>query len=174
MTDTSNDPLDELPALRGHAWVFGDHLAADVILPPAHHDRSPSEAGTFVMAGVDPTFARAIEAGDFIVAGLEFATGAARTITAQAVHSAGIAAVIARSFGRTFLQAATNIGLPALAIEETGAIKTGDRLRVDIESRKIANLSSGDRYIIRNLTEESVEVLRAGGLSAHTRRRREP
>ena len=152
--------------------MFGDSVGAEAILPPAH--RQPrDQIGAFAMAGVDPTFAGAIDHGDFIVAGLEFGEGAANSVTALSLRAAGVAAVIARSFGRLFVQAATNIGLPALVIEEAGAIQSGDRLRIDIESHKIANLSSGDRYIIRNVTDDRLDILRAGGLNEYHRRRRQ-
>jgi len=57
-------------------------------------------------------------------------------------------------------------------VEETAAIKTGDRLRVDSEAHVVANLSSGDRYVIRNLDDEAIAILRAGGIVAHTGRKK--
>ncbi len=45
-------------------------------------------------------------------------------------------------------------------VEETGAIRGGDRLRVDIEAHIVANLSSGDRYVIRNIDDEALAMLR--------------
>lgn len=169
-----DDEFDPLPALRGRAWVFGDSITADAVLPAIHLQRGASEVGAFAMAGVDPSFAGSVAAGDFIVAGVDFGTGTAQTLTAVAIQSAGIAAVIARSFGRLFTQAAANVGLPALIIEETGAIKPGDRLRVDLEVHKVVNLSSGDRYVIRNLTETALAILRAGGLTQYHRKQRQP
>jgi 3-isopropylmalate dehydratase small subunit len=79
----------------------------------------------------------------------------------------GVGALIARSFGEPFYHAAIERGLAALVIEEAEAIKPGDRLRVDIEEHKIANRSSGDRYIIRNLYDQQLDVLRAGGLGPY-------
>jgi 3-isopropylmalate/(R)-2-methylmalate dehydratase small subunit len=101
--------------------------------------------------------------GDFVVAGLEFGHGNAVAATARALKLAGVGAVIARSFGTSFFQHAIHCGLPALQVEETAAVKTGDRLRVDIEGHKVVNLSSGDRYVIRNVYDESLDILRAGG-----------
>ncbi len=37
---------------------------------------------------------------------------------------------------------------------------------MDIEAHIVANLSSGDRYVIRNLDDEALAVLRAGGMKA--------
>jgi hypothetical protein len=45
-------------------------------------------------------------------------------------------------------------------VEETGAIKQGDRLRVDIEAHVVANKSSGDRYVIRNIDDAALALLR--------------
>ncbi len=154
-------PENALPAITGRAWTFGDGVSSHQMLADEHLDRDAAAASTFVMAGIDPDFARKVAAGDFIVAGTDFAAGATHRIIPAALRSVGIAAVIARSFGGPFLRAATDIGLPGLIVEETAAVKTGDRLRVDVEARIVANLSSGDRYVIRNLDETTMGVLRA-------------
>jgi len=139
--------FDELPPLLGNACVFGDGVSAESIValprtvPPA--------------------------VGDFVVAGLDFGVGAAPTAAVEMLKTAGVAAVISRSFAPPFFRAAIAAGLPALVVEETGAVRSGDRLRVDLEEHKIANLSSGDRYIIRNLQDETLDVLRAGGLATY-------
>jgi len=166
-----DNQFDALPALRGRAWVFGDDVAAVMVVPRDQWERSVHESATVVMAGIDPTFARAIDRGDFIVAGLNFACGATHPLIGSALQQAGVGAVIARSFGPAFFDTAIAAGLPALMIEETGAIKSGDRLRVDVETKRIVNLSSGDRYIVRNLTDIHIDILRAGGLTDYQRRR---
>jgi hypothetical protein len=79
---------------------------------------------------------------------------------AAALRAAGVAAVIASSIPRELLAAAIEAGLPAVAIEEAAAILSGDRLRVDIETYRVANRNSGDRYIIKNLDDASLERLR--------------
>ncbi len=154
--------LDELPALQGRAWVVGDGVSAAEILPPEHVGDA-REARRYVLSGADPTLVEHLERGDFVVAGTDFGHGDGTPATARALRAAGIAAVIARSYGRRFLDAAIDVGLPPLVVEETGAIKNGDRLRIDIEGHKVANLSSGDRYVIRNLYGETLDILRAGG-----------
>jgi 3-isopropylmalate/(R)-2-methylmalate dehydratase small subunit len=112
------------------------------------------------MAALDPHFAGRVAVGDCIVAGLEFAADATHPIAAAVLKHLGIAAVIARSFGDFFWRTAINLGLPALVVEETGAIKAGDHLRIDIEAYIIANLSSGDRYVIRSLDDDALAILR--------------
>ena len=167
-------PDDSLPAMTGRAWVFGDHVARTQVLADEHLDRDPVAASAFVMAGLDAEFSRKMTRGDFVVAGVDFAADATQRSVAMALKACGIAAVIARSFGHFFLRNAINNGLPALVVEETGAIKTGDHLRVDVEAHIVANLSSGDRYVVRNLDEEAVAILRAGGMVHYVRRRGAP
>lgn len=161
MDDSAVD-WDELPYLVGRAWSFGDSIAAEEILPPEHHDRGLA-AGSFVLDARMAHFSSRLERGDFVVAGVHFGHGKAVSATARALKLAGVGAVIARSFGTSFFQQAIHCGMPALQVEETAAIKTGDRLRVDIEGHKVVNLSSGDRYVIRNVYDESLDILRAGG-----------
>lgn len=146
--------------MQGHAWTFGNAITAMQILPL---EAAASRDRRHVLAGADPTLIERLSAGDFIVAGTDFGHGDATAAHARALRGAGIAAVIARSFAPSFLQAALDVGFPALIVEETGAIKNEDRLRVDIEGHKVANLSSGDRYVIRNLYGESLDIVRAGG-----------
>ena len=163
MTDSACD-LDELPYLVGRAWTLGDGVRAEDILAPEHAGKDLA-ATAFVLHGVAPDLA--LRPGDFIVAGLEFGRGAATKATARALRVLGAGAVIARSFGEAFARCALHIGLPPLQVEETAAIKTGDRLRVDIEGHKVVNLSSGDRHVIRNIYGEALDVLRAGGMAEY-------
>jgi 3-isopropylmalate/(R)-2-methylmalate dehydratase small subunit len=161
---------DALLATTGQAWVFGDHVLRQHILADECLDLAPAAASMHAMAALDPRFATNVAIGDCIVAGVDFAADASQRIVVAALRHLGIAAVIARSFGHFFLRNAIHAGLPALAVEETGAIKTGDHLRVDIEAHIVANLSSGDRYVVRNLDDRTIAVLRAGGLVEYTRR----
>jgi hypothetical protein len=72
-----------------------------------------------------------------------------------------VAALIAFSFDARFAGHALAHGLPAVEVNEALAIHTGARLRVDLEGARVVNLSSGDRYPIRNLSEAALERLRA-------------
>jgi 3-isopropylmalate/(R)-2-methylmalate dehydratase small subunit len=163
MTDVALD-LDEIPYLVGRARTLGDRVRAEDILPPERSGRDVADPA-LVFPRLRP--ALTLAAGDFIVAGLEFGTGIATRATARALRVLGVGAVIARSFGEEFVRCALHVGLPPLQVEEAAAIKTGDRLRVDIEGHKVVNLSSGDRYVIRNVYGESLDVLRAGGMSEY-------
>src|SRR5262249_2759233 len=123
--------------------------------------------GNADLQAIHPDLGARITRGDFIVAGLGFGAGDATSASARALKLASVGAVIARSFGAEFFRAAVHVGLPALEAEAPGPEKTGDRLRVDIEGHKVVNLSSGDRYVIRNIYGETLDVLRAGGIAEY-------
>lgn len=159
------EELDPLPARSGRAWVFGDSISRRQLLADEHLGLDAAAASGFILLNLHPDFARLVAAGDFLVAGLDFAFDATERAVPAAVRTLGVAAVIARSFGGVFVRQATHVGLPALIVEETGAIKSGDRLRVDIEAHVVANLSSGDRYVIRNVDDDALAILRAGGVA---------
>jgi 3-isopropylmalate dehydratase small subunit len=123
------------PALSGRAWCLPETWAGEESLP------------------------RDFTAGDFLVCHAELGRGAANSVAAE-LRRAGVAAMIAPAIAPAFFAAALAAGLPAVAIEEAAAIKSGDRLRLDIEIYRVANRSSGDRYIIKNLSDESIDRLR--------------
>ena len=168
MTDSALD-LDELPYLVGRAWPLGDAAGSeDLLRPRSTHPMWVGPAlGSPFDTGLPP-----LQRSDFVVAGLEFGSGDAAAATARVLRELGVGAVIARSFGAVFLRSALHLGLPPLQVEETEAIKMHDRLRVDIEGHKVVNLSSGDRYVIRNVYGEALDLLRAGGLTAYLAARR--
>jgi 3-isopropylmalate/(R)-2-methylmalate dehydratase small subunit len=157
--------LDEIPYLVGRACCLGDDVGSAKILSANSGDGHPG--GHADLQAIHPELAGRLARGDFIVAGLAFGAGEATNASARALKLASVGAVIARSFGAEFFRAAVHVGLPALEVEETGAIKNGDRLRVDIEGHKVVNLSSGDRYVIRNIYGETLDVLRAGGIAEY-------
>lgn len=158
---------------EGQAWVFGDHVNTDQILPGTYLDRPMEEVGAYAMAGLDDAFPRRVRPGDFVVAGLNFGCGSSREAAVMALKQAGIAAVIARSFGRIFFRNAINNGFPAVIVPDTSGIAPGDRLRLDIGAGTLTNLRTGETLRLQNLTGTSLQILEAGGLVPFTLRRLE-
>src|SRR5215211_1746298 len=104
--------------LKGRAWVFGDNINTDIIIPFRFKSRTndPYEMAKYAMYGLDPDFHKKISPGDIIIAGRNFGGGSSREQAPVALKYAGIAAVIAESFARIFYRNAFTIGLPALEI----------------------------------------------------------
>lgn len=139
------------PILTGRAWAFGPGVTADLILPP---ERPPEmEPRALLMTPVDPDFPARVESGDLLVGGGDFAEGTRDDAGVRAMLGCGIVAVVASSFDPAFARHALERGLPAVEINESLAIHTGARLRVDLEGARVVNMSSGDRYPIRNVDD---------------------
>lgn len=154
--------------MEGRAWVFGDHINTDQILPGRYLDRPMDEVGRYAMAGVDETFAHRVGPGDFVVAGADFGTGSSREAAVMALKQAGVAAVIAQSFARIFFRNAINNGFPVAIVADTSAIQTGDALRLDLDTRTLTDLRSQASWPVLSLTGTSREILQAGGIVKYT------
>src|SRR5262245_24658873 len=160
----ADGPLDarppRLPVVTGRAWTFADGLRASDILSADAADLPPASAVTRLFAALDPALAARLEAGDVLVAGQQLGGGAGGTAAARALRAAGIAAVVAASYAPGFADALLDAGVPALEVDAPSVFHTGDRLRINLEAGTIANLSSGDRQPVRNLTEPVLVRLR--------------
>lgn len=139
------------PILTGRAWALGIGVTSDLILPPARDPSTPP--GELLLTPIDPDFpARAVD-GDILVGGGDFAAGTRDDAGVRAMLARGIAAVIAYSLDPAFARAALERGLPAVEVWEALAIHTGETLRLDLEGTRVVNMSSGDRYPIRNVDD---------------------
>jgi 3-isopropylmalate/(R)-2-methylmalate dehydratase small subunit len=150
-----------LPVLTGRAWAFADDLAAAEILPERFGALPPAQAAAHLFADLDPTLAAQLADGDVLVAGQWLGRGSAAAAAAHALQAAGVIAVVAASFAAGFAEALLAAGLPPLEVDAPAIFHTGQRMRLNLEGATIANLSSGDRQPIRNLTEPLVARLRA-------------
>ncbi len=160
------DPMPD--AFEGPAWVFGDRINTDQILPGRFLDRPIDEVGRYAMVGLDSQFPERVQPGDLVVAGSNFGCGSSREAAVLALKQAGVAAVIARSFARIFFRNAINNGLPAVIIPDTEGIEPGDHLRLDLRARRVINLRTGQVFPVLNLTGTTREILAAGGIIPFT------
>jgi 3-isopropylmalate/(R)-2-methylmalate dehydratase small subunit len=168
MEPTTNTPM---ASSEGTAWVFGDNIDTDVIIPARYlMTTDPAELAKHCMEDSDPGFAANVRAGDVIVAGNNFGCGSSREHAPLAIKGAGVSVVIATSFARIFYRNAINIGLPILeCAEAVAAIRAGDTLRVDLASGRIEDITSGQSFQAQSYPESILRIIAAGGLIAATR-----
>jgi 3-isopropylmalate/(R)-2-methylmalate dehydratase small subunit len=157
--------------MTGRARVFGDDINTDYIITSRRKRESlrPAVLRKYLFEELDPRFAATVEAGDVLVAGKNFGCGSAMEVAVTAVLGAGIRAVVARSFSRTYYRNAVNNGL--LPVEcDTGGIGEGDRLVIGED--EVKNETTGEVLMAAELPEIMREIIAAGGLVPYFRRHR--
>ena len=158
--------------IRGKAWVFGNDVDTDVIIPARYLVTSdPERLGEHCMEGLDPAFPAKVAPGDFIVAGDNFGCGSSREHAPLALKGAGCGGVIAASFARIFFRNAINVGLPIFECPEAaGTIAAGDLLEVDPSSGTITITDSGRVFHFVPFPPFIEGLVAAGGLIPFVRR----
>lgn len=156
-----------LQSFDGRARLLGDDVNTDYIIASTRKRDTLDESvlKRYLLEAIDPAFAASVRAGDVLVAGTNFGCGSAMEIAATVVLAAGIRAVIAKSFSRTFYRNAINNAL--LPIEcDTTAIREGDRLKISVEGDRtsVQLVERGKAIVARPLAPLMAAVLSAGGL----------
>lgn len=157
----------------GKAWLYGDNVDTDVIIPARYLTTSdPAELAAHAMEDLDPSFASSVRPGDVVVAGQNFGCGSSREHAPLALKGAGVAAVVASSFARIFFRNAINTGLSILTCPEAvAATKTGDEIEIDLGRGRIVNLTWGEDWDAELLPEFIMDIVNAGGLVSWARSR---
>src|SRR5574344_804292 len=157
--------------MTGKAWVYGDNVDTDVIIPARYLNTSePSELAKHCMEDIDTSFAGQVKTGDVIVAGENFGCGSSREHAPIAIKASGVKAVVAKSFARIFFRNSINIGLVILKNEKLyDEVKSGDEIEVNSEQGLIKNVTSGKVYETTAYTGAIKELIEAGGLVNYTK-----
>ena len=161
--------------VQGRARVFGDNINTDYIIASTRKRDTLDGAvlRRYLLEAVDPAFAATVQPGDVLVAGRNFGCGSAMEVAATVILAAGIPAVLAQTFARTFYRNAINNGL--LPIEcDTSSIVEGDRLSIGLDGDRaeVVSARTGQTLTGRALPPIMLEILDAGGLVPYMRRHR--
>jgi len=176
--------------IKGKVYVLGDNIDTDQIIPAEHLVYSlsdPEEAkkyGHFALSGVPPAKAGLPQGnipfiqGDantsefsIIVGGSNFGCGSSREHAPFALQMAGVKVVVAESYARIFYRNSVDGGF-IVPLESVGKInehfRTGDEVEVDIEHRKITNLTDGKSFELKH-PGDVLPIIEAGGLFEYAR-----
>jgi len=155
--------------MRFRARVFGDDINTDYIIASRRKRDSldPQVLRQYLFEEIAPQFAATVQADDAIVAGKNFGCGSAMEVAVTAVLGAGIRAVLARSFARTYYRNAVNNGLLPV-ICDTSRIREGDQLR--IASSAVYNETTAETIIAEPLPQIMRAIIEAGGLVPYFRK----
>jgi 3-isopropylmalate/(R)-2-methylmalate dehydratase small subunit len=180
-----------LQNIEGSAYVLGDNVDTDQIIPAEHLVYSLSDPeerknyGKFALSGV-PAAGAGLPGGNtpfvgegcfesefkIIVGGKNFGCGSSREHAPACMKIAGIRAVVAESYARIFYRNSIDGGffLPLeTPVPLTADIKTGDRLILDIQANLLTNVSTKRQYPLQPLGDV-LQIIEAGDIFAYARK----
>lgn len=170
---------------RGRAYVVGDSIDTDQIIPAQYLVYNPSDPdelpyfGRYALAGLPTDSAGLPDGGhpftpedkfeseyQIVIAGGNFGCGSSREHAPLALRVAGVKIVVAESYARIFFRNCVNGGhvIPAETHERLcERVHTGDELEVDVEANRIRNLTRNEEYTLEPVGD-ILPILEAGDI----------
>ncbi|MEV6845713.1 3-isopropylmalate dehydratase [Actinoplanes sp. NPDC051411] len=150
---------------EGRCWVFGANIPTDALVKSRYVFEGMDVIARHVLEDQNPSFPVEVRPGDVVVAGNHFGQSSGRAIATKALAATGIGCVVADSFARTFYRNCFEVGLPPLELTgATGLVADGDRVRVDLTTGTLSNLTTGRSASGAPADPFLLDMLRAGGL----------
>ena len=152
--------------INGNAWIFGENIDTDVIIPGRYlRTFNPEDLSAHVLEGERPDFTHNVQKGDVIVAGENFGCGSSREQAPVAIKTAGVDAIVAKSFARIFYRNAINVGLPVIVSDIVA--HDGDIIKIDLSKGILTNETTGETDNFEAFKEFMLNILEDGGMVNH-------
>jgi 3-isopropylmalate/(R)-2-methylmalate dehydratase small subunit len=171
--------------ITGRAYVLGDNVDTDQIIPAQYLSFNPSIPeerkffGMYALSSV-PEGQRGLPAGNvpfvrenefrsdytIIIGGKNFGSGSSREHAPLALAEAGVQCVIAEFYARIFFRNSVNGGylIPFESTERlVNKIATGDELEVRLAEKVVINKTKGTRQELKPLGDV-LPIIEAGGV----------
>lgn len=150
--------------IEGRAWVFGDDINTDLILPGSAFLLPVEEQVKYCFSANRPGWSAQVGPGDILVAGVNFGVGSARPI-GNVLSKLGIVGVVASSFNGLGLRNCVNYGIHVLTCPDVESIiADGDQIAVDWKHGKVRNLVSESELTGKPLPDQLLEIAEKGGI----------
>ncbi|MBW0003488.1 MAG: alpha-IPM isomerase [Hyphomicrobiales bacterium] len=160
-------------SLKGRARIFGDDVNTDYIISSRRKRdaKDEQEMTRFLFEDIDPAIAASLKPEDIIVAGKNFGCGSAMEVAVTVPRAAGIRAIVAKSFARTFYRNAINNGLlPVIA--DTHGIKEGEPIEITVTQASTFVVLGDGRIPAQGVPAELVSIFIEGGLVSYLAKHR--
>ena len=156
--------------LAGRARRLGDDVNTDGIIASRRKRETidPALLKRHLLEDAAPGFAASVRPGDILVAGRNFGCGSAMEVAVTVVLAAGIRAVVAKSFARTYLRNALNNGL-FLCVADTTGIGESDPIAINATESGLAVAGAFGRRPCDPVPPFMLAMLEAGGLVPYLR-----
>ncbi|MBN2424101.1 MAG: 3-isopropylmalate dehydratase [Calditrichaceae bacterium] len=176
--------------IKGKAFVLGDNIDTDQIIPAEHLVYSlsdPEESrkyGQYALSGTPLPEAGLPDGGvpfikegqnqteyKIIIGGSNFGCGSSREHAPFALQKAGAEAVVAESYARIFYRNSVDGGfiIPLESMQKLNdKISTGDELEINLSTNNLTNKTTGKTYGL-NALGDVLPIINAGGLFEYAR-----
>lgn len=152
--------------IKGRAHVLGDDINTDTQCSSKYlPGKDSAYVAQHAFEQVAPGFAARFKPGDIVVAGRNFGINSSREQAVHILHLMGVAAIVARSFGRQFFRNAINNGLPAVECDIAGFAE-GDGIVIDLATGKVTVPARNIERTVAVLPPAVQQILAQGGLIA--------
>jgi len=176
--------------IRGKAFVVGDHIDTDQIIPAEHLSYNPADPaerrffGKYALSGV-PLASSGLPGGNVpfvaddafqtefavVIGGKNFGCGSSREHAPLAIHEAGVRAVVAESYARIFYRNSIN-GAYLVPFETPerliGHVETGDEIELHLATGVLRSVTRQRTWHLRPLGD-AAEIVAAGGVFEYAR-----
>jgi 3-isopropylmalate/(R)-2-methylmalate dehydratase small subunit len=179
------------PIISGKAYVMGDNVDTDQIIPAQYLSFNPSMPeerkffGMYANSGVPEAQAglpggniRFVRDNEFksdytiIIGGKNFGSGSSREHAPLALAEAGVKCVIAEFYARIFYRNSVNGGY-LVPIESKNRlvekIRTGDVLEVHLDQGYLLNKTKNEKYDLKPIGD-ALPIIEAGGVFEYAKR----
>ena len=166
--------------VRGRVWVLTaangelyDDIDTDMIFHNRYlHITEVEQMGQYALDNLEgwEDFAQKAEAGDVLLAGVNFGAGSSRQQAVDCFRALGVSAVIAESYGAIYKRNAINSGFPIVVLPGPSQFykqfKDGDQLEVDFETGEML-LNNEKGFRAEPFSKVQMDIYRAGDLFAY-------
>ncbi|NOX66029.1 MAG: 3-isopropylmalate dehydratase [Chlorobi bacterium] len=177
--------------ITGKAFVLGDNIDTDQIIPAEHlvysmdDENEAKMYGKYALSSV-PADQSGLPQGEIpfvkdgeyeseysiIIGGSNFGCGSSREHAPYALMKAGAKVIAAESYARIFYRNSVDGGfvVPYESVEKINdKIKTGDEVKIDLDDNKITNLTTSKSFDLKPLGNV-LPIISAGGLFEYARK----
>ena len=168
--------LNEVIGGKAYA-IKRSNIDTDAIIPPSNlSEYDQQKLAPYAMSGIVEGFAKKVSEKrlNILVTGGNLGCGSMRAHAVWALVGAGIRAIIAPSYARTFYRSAIDSGnLIPLTVDESviEELNHADQLEIYMSDQTIKNLTSGKNYKFKPFEKELQGIIEAGGLAEYNKQR---
>ena len=153
--------------VEGTVWKVGDNVNTESITPSKWLHEGRDSLMAHIGEILIPGFPKKVKNGDIWVGGSNLGCSSSRNAPLF-LKDKGIGVILCHSASRIFYRNALNSGLPIFEIgKDAEKIHIGDRVRVNVRTGEIRNLTTGEEIRTKPLPDFIMAILEAGGINQY-------